>query len=369
MKYIWQREDFPKYTYDPEPLAPVTEQCLVLLGEVRGLISLLDKGAQEDLALSRLSTEGALSSRIEGVTISPDELRSSLERQLGLAGETTHPQSRYVEGVARLMILSLSDMGGPITAERLHDWHRALMEDRRDIHPGQWRSSPLPMQIVSGRIIGREEVHYEAPPSSRLDEMMGDFLSFCNSVTVESVSEAIRHSGICHLYFETLHPYEDGNGRVGRALAHHILARGLGQDIPISLSHAIEMDRATYYARLKEASVGTMDVTPWLLYWTETVRLALEETISRIAFLRRRRDFIRRMSEHPLSERQIKVLHRMLEAEPEGFAGGMTPRKYASLTRTSKATATRDLAKLSEWGLLIPEGAGRSTAYRLVFGE
>ena len=129
------------------------------------------------------------------------------------------------------------------------------------------------------------------------------------------------------------------------------------------------MDRAIYYARLKEASLGTMDVTPWLLYWTETVRLALEETISRIAFLRRRRDFIRRMSEHPLSERQIKVLHRMLEAGPEGFAGGMTPRKYASLTRTSKATATRDLAKLSEWGLLIPEGAGRSTAYRLVFGE
>lgn len=366
-RHIWQRRDFPHFRYDRAALQAPLAECRVRLARLLGTTEVMRTEEREELRLGRWTEEARLTSDIEGIRLSREDVRSSLERHLQAGAIGEGGRSREASQVAALMVRveQDSDPALPVTEEMLLEWHRVLMGDRRDIHVGRWRSSPQPMQIVSGRVIGRESVHYEAPPSAALPELLKAFFRFCNLPAASSPDEAILHSGLVHLYFETLHPLEDGNGRIGRALAQRDLQARMGKHLPLSLSATIDRDRTSYYDRLEEAQGGTMEVTPWLVYWVGLLGEALEMTFAWARFITQKAHFGDRMREASLSDRQTKVLRRMLDEGPEGFRGGMTARKYASLTRSSKATATRDLTALLELGLLRREGEGRSTAYCL----
>jgi Fic family protein len=229
----------------------------------------------------------------------------------------------------------------------------------------QWRVGGDPMQVVSGRI-DRPTVHFEAPPCERVPAEMARFIEWFNR-TAPGASQPVSHApvraAIAHLYFETIHPFEDGNGRIGRALADKTLSQGIDRPVVLSLSRAIEARRNEYYQALKTAQRGN-EITPWIRWFTDIVLQAQIDAETRIRFVLRKVRFFERFG-GALNERQQKVLRRMFEAGPDGFTGGMNARKYTALTGVSKATATRDLQQLSLLGALIPTGGGRSTRYEL----
>ena len=221
------------------------------------------------------------------------------------------------------------------------------------------------MQVVSGAI-GKEKIHFEAPPSSRVPDEMNRFLQWFNDTapggTTEIKKAAIR-SAIAHLYFETIHPFEDGNGRIGRAIAEKALAQTIGHPMLLSLSRAIEADKQAYYNALEQAQKNN-EITPWIEYFIAVILQAQKQARELIDFILKKSRFFDRFKD-TLNDRQAKVIKRMLEAGPEGFAGGMSANKYISITKASKATATRDLQQLFEWEVLLVEGGGRSTHYKL----
>jgi len=254
-----------------------------------------------------------------------------------------------------------------LTTEKLYAWHHMLLQGRDDITVGAWRTHEDPMQIVSGAV-DRRRVHYEAPPSHRVPREMERFIAWYNETAPGGKNEIKRspvRAAIAHLYFESIHPFEDGNGRIGRALAEIALSQGLGQPVLLSLSKAIESDKNAYYLALEHASLSN-EVTAWINYFVKTVLQAQTESEQQIVFtLKKTKLFDRFKGE--LNERQSTVVHRMLEEGPKGFQGGMNARKYVSLTKTSKATATRDMQDLLAKGVfsLLGDAGGRSTAYQV----
>jgi Fic family protein len=254
-----------------------------------------------------------------------------------------------------------------LTQEKLFAWHSMLLQGRDDITVGGWRTHDDPMQIVSGAV-DRRRVHFEAPPSNRIPKEMEGFIAWYNESAPGGVNEIKRspvRAAIAHLYFESIHPFEDGNGRIGRALAEIALSQGLGQPILLSLSKTIEADRNTYYEALEHASRSN-DITGWMNYFVQTILQAQLESEQQIAFSLKKTKLFDRHKEE-LNERQDIVVRRMLDEGPKGFQGGMNARKYVSLTKTSKATATRDMQDLVAKGVfsLIGDAGGRSTAYQV----
>jgi Fic family protein len=253
----------------------------------------------------------------------------------------------------------------PLSEAMLFEWHTMLLEGTRRVNAGQWRTHSEPMQIVSGSI-GRETVHFEAPPSLHVPQEMEAFIRWFND-TAPTGRAPIRHapirSAIAHLHFESIHPFEDGNGRIGRAISEKVLAQHAGTALPISLSQSIEADRDGYYRALQSAQ-RTDTVTDWLVYFVRMTLDALREAEERIGFVIRVARFFD-TNRANLSDRQLKVVRRMLEESPDDFLGGMNARKYGSLTGVSKATATRDLQDLVDKGILAMSGGGRSTGYQV----
>lgn len=367
IKYIWEQPYFPHFRYDREALRPLLTECRMEISRLHGATEMMCAEEREELQLDQWTEEARLTSDIEGIRLSREDVRSSLERHLREGEISDRGQSRQASRIATMMALVKEDTRSetPLTEGMLLRWHQALMEGREDIHVGAWRSSDRPMQILSGQIIGRETIHYEAPPSEMLPRLLSDLLDYANALPSDDPEEVILHAGIVHLYFETLHPLEDGNGRIGRALSQRDLELGLGRSLPISLSATIDLDRSKYYDHLEEAQRGDLDITEWLRYWTALMTEATQLTMEWAKFISRKAAFIDRMQAAGISERQEKALRRMLDEGPRGFTGGMTARKYSSLTRVSKATATRDLSELTRLSLLTQEGQGRSTAYHL----
>lgn len=366
-KYIWEQPDFPHFRYDKEALRPLLTECRMEISRLLGATEMMRAEEREELQLDQWTEEARLTSDIEGIRLSREDLRSSLERHLREGEISDRGQGRQASRIATMMALVQEDTRSerPLTERMLLRWHQALMERREDIHVGAWRSSDRPMQILSGQIIGRGIVHYEAPPSEMLPGLLSDFLDYANALPSDDPEKAILHAGVVHLYFETLHPLEDGNGRIGRVLSQRDLELGLGRSRPISLSATIDRDRTKYYDHLEAAQRGDLEITEWLRYWTALVAEATQLTMEWAKFVSRKATFIDRMKEAKISMRQEKALRRMLDEGPRGFAGGMTARKYSSLTRVSKATATRDLSELTRLGHLTQEGQGRATAYHL----
>ncbi|MGE9295587.1 MAG: Fic family protein [Puniceicoccales bacterium] len=364
MKWNWQRDDWPNFSYQPEKLEALEKQFLQESGVVIGAYKHLGEGDKDVLKVDLLSTEALKTSEIEGEFLNRESLQSSIRRQFGL-----HADRRKVspaeQGVAEMMVHLYRSFAEPLSHEMLFEWHEQLMNGRRDLKEiGHYRTHADPMQVVSGSL-HEPKVHYEAPPSKQVKQEMNAFIRWFNATAPGSkrALPTLARSGIAHLYFESIHPFEDGNGRIGRAISEKALAQGIGEPSLTALAHQIEQGRKDYYTQLAAASRGN-EVTDWLKYFAPLVLAAQRRTETHIQFLIDKARLFDRLQAR-LNERQEKVLLRMSREGPEGFDGGLSAEKYIAITKTSRATATRDLAELVELDALKKTGKLRHTRYWL----
>lgn len=270
-------------------------------------------------------------------------------------------KDKRAKGVADLILAVRNDLLKPLITQTLFDWHSMLMKASSGIQIGKWRKHDEPMQIVSGAM-GREVVHFEAPPSNIISTEMNGFIAWFNA-SQNIIKKPILRAAIAHLYFESIHPFEDGNGRIGRAVAEKALSQSIGHPVLFSLSKAIEGDKNNYYAALKAAQRSN-EITDWINYFVKTVLGAQIDAEQEIEFTLKKTKFFDKYKD-VLNERQNKVVREIMEEGYQGFEGGMNARKYVSLTGASKATATRDLQDLVLKGVFKPIGGGRSTKYEI----
>lgn len=367
MLYNWQLSDWPDFTYQPGISEKLILEFLVKSGQISGILTGFPKDNQTELALEIMVEEAIKTSEIEGEFLSRQDVMSSIKKNLGIhEAQPLLVKDHRAKGIARLMIAVRTSYAKPLTEVDLFAWHKMLMEGNRYIEAGKWRTDSSQMQVVSGAI-GKEIIHFEAPPSDRVGMEMDQFINWFNRTgpgQLEAISNPLIRSGISHLYFESIHPFEDGNGRIGRALAEKALHQGLGQPTLISLSNTIEKDKNGYYGALKKAQRSN-EITSWLDYFADTVTQAQQDAERIIQFTLKKTKFFD-LNRSRLNERQLKVISRMLEEGPDGFEGGMSAKKYMAITKASKPTATRDLQELRELGVFIPSGGGRSVSYDLL---
>ena len=364
--WIWQRPEWPEFHWDSARLAQPLAAARRAQGELSGMARLLDPNSDLYTQLEVLTSEGVATSAIEGERFDPNALRSSLARRLGLptAGLPTPPRS--IEGLVDVLLDATQKLDKPLTQRTLAGWQAALFPTGRSglskIRVGTLRGAS-PMRIVSGPI-DRQRVHYEAPPRLRLERELKRFLGWFNKPPAH-VDRLLR-AGVAHAWFELIHPFEDGNGRVGRALLDRALAQDENRSSRLySLSARFMAVRSEYYDALGALSRGDLDATEWLRWFLEQVVAACGESAGTVERVLQKARFWVRHAEPALSERQRKALNALLDAGPDGFVGGMTNKKYAHLTHVSPATAQRDLAELAERGILQTQGAGRSVRYEL----
>ncbi len=302
---------------------------------------------------------------IEGERLNLDAVRSSVGRMLGLSDSGA--SSREIDGLVDVMRDASENFNAPLDSDRLCRWQAALFptghSGMQRIQVGQFRTFTEPMQIVGGRI-GREVVHYEAPPSPQVPAAMQAFLQWFEQSSPKQ--DGIVRAAVAHLWFETVHPFEDGNGRIGRAIVDLALARDLQASGRLfSMSKQLETNRKAYYDALNAAQKGGLDITAWVVWFLEQFIRACEHTSRIIDRALEKQRFWAKHADATLNERQRKVLRKLHEVGAEGFIGGLSAEKYCAMTSTSKATATRDLAALVQGGLLISTGQGKSTRYQL----
>lgn len=364
MAYNWQTPDWTRFD-----IADVLDELTVFerhVGRVSGVLDALPEGSQAETQVDLMVSEALKTSEIEGEYLSQADVKSSIRRNLGLTEEAVAKDARAI-GIAELMVAVRRDFAAPMTATMLFDWHRMLMRGNARITAGAWRAHAEPMQVVSGPI-GRETVHYEAPPSAAVPAMMDAFIDWFNATAPQGerpIRQAPVRSALAHLYFETVHPFEDGNGRIGRAISEKALSQGLGRPVLLSLSKAIEADRDAYYDALNFAQ-RTNEVIGWLKYFLTVCITAQKDAEAEVTFTLQKVKYFDAFRDS-FNDRQLRVIRRMLDEGPKGFEGGMSAGKYGSIAKTSKPTATRDLQSLVDLGALVVTGGGRSTRYWLPF--
>jgi Fic family protein len=367
MKYNWELPDWPDFKIQLNKSEAMLYAFTLETGEVNGILQTLAPDIQQEALLQIMISEAVKTSEIEGEFLSRQEVMSSIRNNLGLNIPSDVVHDRRASGIGELMIDVRNSFKEPLTQEKIWEWHKALLGSSNRIRIGAWRKDDEPMQVISGRI-GSETVHFEAPPSSRVPVEMEHFIEWFNQTapggSLEINSAPVR-SAIAHLYFESIHPLEDGNGRIGRAIAEKALSQTLGRPVLLSLSEAIEIDRTAYYAALKKAQQSN-DISEWINYFVSVTLTAQRKAKTLVNFTLQKTRFFDKYKEQ-LNSRQKKAIIKMLDAGTEGFKGGMTAKKYISITKTSKATATRDLQELSDLEILITAGSGRSVHYDLNF--
>lgn len=365
--YNWQQNDWPEFTYN---LSGLEEKLFIFaerVGRISGIWETLPEDTQQEAMINMMVAEAIKTSEIEGEYISRKDVISSIRNNLGLKSETENIIDKRAAGVSELMIDVRKTYKKPLSEKKLFIWHSMLMGESGGIKVGAWRTHKETMQVVSGAI-GKEKVHYEAPPSSRVPQEMNQFIEWFNKTAPEGqkeIKQAPIRSAIAHLYFETVHPFEDGNGRIGRAIAEKALSQGIGRPALISLSERIESNKKEYYGALKKAQRSNQ-ITDWVHYFVNVILEAQVRAEAQIDFTLKKVKFYDRYKDR-LNERHQKVIHRILEEGPGGFKGGMNTRKYIGITKTSKSTATRDLQYLLEIGAFsrLGEAGGRSTRYQI----
>jgi Fic family protein len=364
-KYIYQDRNWPDFRWDSAVLLALVAEVRHQQGELRGQMRALGFNPRQDAVLKTLTEDVVKSSEIEGEKLDPGTVRSSIARRLGVDIGGLKPIDRDVEGIVSVMIDATTNYQNPLTEDRLFGWHSVLFPTGRSgllkIAVGRWRDDAHgPMQVVSGPI-GKEEVHYEAPPAGRLPGEMAGFLNWFNR---ETTIDPVIKAGVAHLWFVTLHPFDDGNGRIARAIADLQLTRSENDAQRFySMSAQIREERDEYYEILKKTQRGTLDVTPWLEWFLRCLSRAIARSGETSAGALKRARFWEKLDAFPLNERQRGVLHRYLE----GFEGNLTSSKYAKLARCSQDTAHRDILNLVERGVLVQNPAGgRSTSYSVV---
>jgi Fic family protein len=365
MIYNWQQPDWPEFRYDVSEVEDMLFEFAELTGHVGGMLKALPEAVQLEAVIDMMVAEAIKTSEIEGEYLTCQDVVSSIRNNLGLNRTPEATKDKMAQGVGELMADARKTYADALTVEKLFQWHTMLLREQKSIHVGVWRSHEEPMQVVSGAL-GKEKVHFEAPPSSRIPDELSRFIQWFNHTAPGGdmeIRKAPVRSAVAHLYFETLHPFEDGNGRIGRAIAEKALSQTLGRPVLLSLSRTIEADKQAYYNALEQAQKSN-DITSWVIYFVSVIHKSQQQAISLVDFILKKSKFFDRFK-NSLNERQIKAVRRMLDAGPEGFEGGMNARKYVSLTKASKATATRDLQHLLELRAFIQEGGGRSTRYSL----
>lgn len=365
MAYNWQQKDWPDFKYNPQAVEELLFAFAEETGHVTGLLKAMPEEMQMEAIINTMVAEAIKTSEIEGEYLSRQDVVSSIRNNLGINSKPEIIKDKKAQGAAELMVDVRNSYAEPLTIEKLFQWHTMLMKEHTHINVGAWRTHEAPMQVVSGAV-GKEKVHFEAPPSAIVHDEMKQFIQWFNDTAPNGKSEIKKapiRSAIAHLYFESIHPFEDGNGRIGRALAEKALAQTVGRPLLLSLSRTIEADKKSYYAALNKASYDN-EVTPWIQYFVSTTVTAQSQAKQLIDHTLKKTKFFDRYK-NDLNQRQLKAINKMLDAGPEGFEGGMTAQKYVSITKASKATATRDLQHLQEIGALIIYGGGRSTHYSL----
>lgn len=362
--YIWQADDWPQWRYD---LAALTGQ-LADVSRAQGLLlgRLADVGMalRDQASLTALTEDVVKTSEIEGEVLNVESVRSSIARRLGVDIGAVAPIDRHAEGVVEMVLDATSRSAEPFTAGRLFGWHAALFptgySGMTRIAVGQWRTDAEgPMQVVSGPM-GRRKVHFQAPPADALSFEMARFLTWTNEQT--DMPELVK-AGLAHLWFVTLHPFDDGNGRIARAVGDLFLARADGSPQRFySLSAQIQREREDYYDVLERTQKNTLDVTGWLSWFLGTLGRAVASSQTTLDAVLVKARFWQRWAGQPLNERQVKLLNRLLD----GFDGKLTSSKWAAIAKCSPDTALRDITQLLELGVLQKTpGGGRSTGYEL----
>ncbi|WP_417542349.1 Fic family protein [Methylophaga thalassica] len=363
--WIYQHKNWPDFSWNVDILAAKLAEIRYQQGHLLGRMQALGSDLRREASLRTLTNDVVKSSAIEGHTLNPEEVRSSIARRLGMDIGGLIPASRDVEGIVEMMLDSTQRFSKPLTTARLFDWHAVLFPTGRSgmhhITVGDWRLVDSdPMQVVSGPI-GKEKIHFEAPATENLNAEMMTFIKWFES---KADIDPVIKAGIAHLWFVTIHPFEDGNGRIARAIADMALARA--DKMPerfYSLSNQIESERKQYYAHLEKQQRATPDITEWLSWFLDCLGRAItnaDETLSNVLFKARLWD---RVNQNPVNERQRRIINRMLE---DDFEGHMNTSKYAKLAKCSNDTALRDIQDLVTRQLFIQNpGGGRSTSYRL----
>jgi Fic family protein len=365
-RYNWQRKDWPNFTFSLE----ASEDALYVFAEKAGHISGIWKAIPENMQMEAvvdlMLAEAMKTSEIEGEYLSRKDVLSSIKANLGLTNPKTKAKDRKASGIADLMTDVRNSFMESLTKEKLFVWHRMIFGESDELVIGKWRTHKEPMQIVSGAV-GKQKVHYEAPPSNRVAKEMDRFITWFNETAPGGKKEIRKgpvRAAIAHLYFETIHPFEDGNGRIGRALAEKALSQGIGRPVLLSLSRTIEAEKKNYYGALEKAQ-KSLDISGWINYFVNTLLNAQTQAEEQIEFTLRKVKFFDRFTPQ-LNKRQLTVIRRMFDEGVKGFEGGMNANKYIGLTKISKATATRDLQELVEKGIFKIVGGGRSSRYDLI---
>jgi Fic family protein len=368
MKYIYEHEDWPKFRWDSAALSGRLGAVHHLQERLLGQMESLGFRLRAEATLQSLTEEILKSSEIEGENLDKDQVRSSLARRLGMDIGALTPSDRNVEGIVEMMLDATQNFTKPLTAKRLFDWHASLFPTGRsgmhEITVGGWRKDRTgPMQVVSGAL-GHERVHYQAPAAPLLAEEMREFLKWFNGY--DGIDLVLR-SGIAHLWFVTIHPFEDGNGRIARAIADMALARSekTGQRF-YSMSAQIRHERTDYYDELERTQKGDLDITPWLDWYLGCLGRAFSGAGEILGSVLTKANFWEHHRDTSLNERQKLVINRVLS----GFEGKLTSSKWAKLAKCSQDTAGRDIDDLVKRGILKKEsGGGRSTSYALAISS
>lgn len=364
MPWNWQLPNWPDFRFDADLILASEEQFLKGSGVVIGAMHHLETDARDGLTIELITQEVVDSSAIEGEILDRDSVQSSLARHLGLATDFRRANAAEA-GAAELMADVYRNHAGRLDDQTLFAWHAMLMNGRRDITDvGRYRAHEDSMQIVSGALHA-PRVHFQAPPSDSVPMEMARFIAWFNDSAPASANPlpAITRAAISHLWFESIHPFEDGNGRIGRAIAEKALAQNLAAPTLTALAETIHRHRKAYYAALQLGSQSN-EINAWLKWFADIVIEAQARTITRIRFLIEKTRLLDRLRRH-INERQEKTLLRMFREGPDGFAGGLSAGNYRAITGASLATATRDLKDLIDKGALIRTGERRYTRYYL----
>ena len=364
MSWNWEKPGWPNFTYDSTALEPLEKRFLLQSGEFIGAFKHIGADDQDTLKIELIGDEAVKTSEIEGEILNRDSVQSSLRHQLGLGAEKPGilPAER---GIAEMMVDLYRSFANALTDKTMFDWHRMLLSGDTSIQViGGYRTHADAMQVVSGPIHKRT-VHFEAPASSRVPDEMKQFVTWFNDTAPggKTPLSPLTRAGIAHLYFVCIHPFEDGNGRIARALAEKSLAQNLGHPSLIALAYTIERARKAYYSAL-ERNNKDIEITDWLVYFADTINRAQGNTIKRVDFYIAKAKLYEQLR-GKLNERQDKVIARMFREGIDGFRGGLSAENYITITKTSRATATRDLQDLVTMGALTKTGELRHTRYYL----
>jgi Fic family protein len=372
MKWIWQQSDWPAFRYDKRILEDRDIAFRINSERLSGRFEALPMAYQADATIDLMLSEAIKTSAIEGEDLDRESVRSSL---LSLVTSDTLPETSDLKamGAASLLVDVRKNWQVSLTHELLGKWQSMAVPEQHYtiIVRGAYRNDRSPMQIVSGPY-GKERVHYEAPPAVRVPDEMAMFLDWYNQsspLNGDQEIPGIARAGIAHLWFEVIHPFDDGNGRVGRAISDHALSQYLGYPTTACLATAIEADKKSYYLQLEKASRGNLDVNGWLDYFSDTVNQAQEIAREEVDFVLAKTRFYEAYRDQ-LNDRQARMVSRVFSEGRKGFEGGITTRKYEAITKCPNRTASRDLSDLVAKGIIIPlPGGGRTTRYELTTVE